>query len=141
MRGQSCVSTLNIHQNVLKNGNLLHKQGFVDSQFVTTVEMLLGPKKLHHYKHLKFFLDRVADSICWLELKSNKLNWTLVMVSIVTGNQALLKCLIILFFCLSKFIKKLFLVENFLLAKIFSILLNQQILALRKKWTLQICQY
>ena len=36
-RGLSCGSTLNIHQNLLKSGNLLHKQGFVDSQFCTTV--------------------------------------------------------------------------------------------------------
>ena len=31
-RGQSCGSPLNIHQDILKSGNLLHKQGFVDSQ-------------------------------------------------------------------------------------------------------------
>ena len=36
-RGLSCGSTLNIHQDLLKSGNLLHKQGFVDSQFCTTV--------------------------------------------------------------------------------------------------------
>ena len=36
-RGQSCGSTLNTHQDVLKSGNLLHKQGFFDSQFGTTV--------------------------------------------------------------------------------------------------------
>ena len=36
-RGLSCGSALNIHQDVLKSGNLLHKQEFVDSQFDTTV--------------------------------------------------------------------------------------------------------
>ena len=35
--GLSCGSTLNIHQEVLESGNLLHKRGFVDSQFGTTV--------------------------------------------------------------------------------------------------------
>ena len=35
----SCGSTLNIHQDGLKSGNLLHKQGFVDSQFGTTVRL------------------------------------------------------------------------------------------------------
>ena len=39
-RGQTCGSTLNIHQDVLKSGNLQHKQGFVDSQFGTTVVCL-----------------------------------------------------------------------------------------------------
>ena len=33
----SSGSTLNIHQGVLKSANLLHKQGFVDSQMKTTV--------------------------------------------------------------------------------------------------------
>ena len=36
-RGQSCGSTLNIHQDVLKSRNLLHKLGFVDYQYGTTV--------------------------------------------------------------------------------------------------------
>ena len=36
-RGLSCGSTLNIHQDSLKNGNSLHKWGFVDSQFGTIV--------------------------------------------------------------------------------------------------------
>ena len=36
-RGLSCGSTLNIRQDVLKSGNLLHKQGIVDSQFGTTI--------------------------------------------------------------------------------------------------------
>ena len=36
-RWQSFGSTLNIHQDVLKSGNLLHKRAFVDSQFGTTV--------------------------------------------------------------------------------------------------------
>ena len=31
-RRLSCGSTLNIHQDILKSGNLLHKWGFVDSQ-------------------------------------------------------------------------------------------------------------
>ena len=35
--GLSCGSTLNIHQDILKRRNLLHKWGFVDSQFGTTV--------------------------------------------------------------------------------------------------------
>ena len=34
---QSCGSTLNIHQVVLNSGSLLHKRGFVDFQFGTTV--------------------------------------------------------------------------------------------------------
>ena len=37
LRGLSCGSTLKIYQDVLKSGSLLHKQGFVDSQFGTTV--------------------------------------------------------------------------------------------------------
>ena len=37
LRTPSCGSTLNIHQDVLKNENLLHKRGFVDSQFGTSV--------------------------------------------------------------------------------------------------------
>ena len=36
-RGQSCGSTLYINEDVLKSRNLLYKQGFVDSQFGTTV--------------------------------------------------------------------------------------------------------
>ena len=36
-RGQRYLITLNIYQDVLKSRNLLHKQGFVDSQFGTTV--------------------------------------------------------------------------------------------------------
>ena len=51
-RGISCGSTLNIYQDILKSGNLLHKQGFVDSQFGTTVNygwiclhMTSGPLK------------------------------------------------------------------------------------------------
>ena len=36
-RGLSCGSTLNIHQEVLKNENLLHTRGFPDSQFGNTV--------------------------------------------------------------------------------------------------------
>ena len=39
-RGQSCGSTFNIHQDGLKSGNLLHKRGFVDSQFGATVTTL-----------------------------------------------------------------------------------------------------
>ena len=35
-RGQSCGSTLNILQDILKSGNLLQEMGFVDSQFGTT---------------------------------------------------------------------------------------------------------
>ena len=38
-RGLSCISTLNIHQGVLKSGNLLHKRGFVDSQLNCTVPL------------------------------------------------------------------------------------------------------
>ena len=40
-RGLSCGSTLNIHQDVLKSENLLHKQGFVDFQFGTTLSLFL----------------------------------------------------------------------------------------------------
>ena len=36
-RRQSCSIILNIRQDVLKSGNMLHKWGFVDSQFGTTV--------------------------------------------------------------------------------------------------------
>ena len=36
-REKSCGSTLNIHQEILKSENLLHKQGFVGSQFGTTI--------------------------------------------------------------------------------------------------------
>ena len=36
-RGLGCGSTLNIHQDVFISGNLLHKWGFVDSQFCTSV--------------------------------------------------------------------------------------------------------
>ena len=36
-RGLSCGNTLNIHQDILKSGNLLDKRGFVDSEFATTV--------------------------------------------------------------------------------------------------------
>ena len=36
-RGQSCGSTLNIYQEFLKSENLLHKWGFVDSEFGTNV--------------------------------------------------------------------------------------------------------
>ena len=36
-RGLSCGSTLNIFQDILRISNLLHKQGFVDSQMKTTV--------------------------------------------------------------------------------------------------------
>ena len=35
-RGQSCGSTLNIHQDILKIGNLLHKWGYFDIQFGNT---------------------------------------------------------------------------------------------------------
>ena len=45
-REQSCGSTLNIHQDDLKSGNLLYKRGFVDSQFGTTVCVLKISKKL-----------------------------------------------------------------------------------------------
>ena len=38
LRGQICGNTLNIYQDILKSGNLLHKQGFVDSQSSSTVE-------------------------------------------------------------------------------------------------------
>ena len=37
-RWQSCGSTLNIYQDVLKSGNSQHKRGFVDSQKVTTAQ-------------------------------------------------------------------------------------------------------
>ena len=40
-RGQSCGSTLNIHQDVLKSGNLLYKWGFFDSQFGITIPPIL----------------------------------------------------------------------------------------------------
>ena len=36
-RGLSCGSTFNICQDFLKHENLLHEQGFVDSQMKTTV--------------------------------------------------------------------------------------------------------
>ena len=39
-RGLTYGSTLNIHQGILKSGNLQHK--FVDSQFGTTAQWLLG---------------------------------------------------------------------------------------------------
>ena len=39
-RGLSC-STLNIRQDFLKSGNLLHKLGFVDSQFGITVCLVM----------------------------------------------------------------------------------------------------
>ena len=42
LRGLNCGSTINIHQEVLKNGNLLHKRTFVDSQFGTTVSKYSG---------------------------------------------------------------------------------------------------
>ena len=32
----SCVSTLSIHEDALKSGNLHHEQGFINSQFGTT---------------------------------------------------------------------------------------------------------
>ena len=35
---RSCGSTLNINQDVLKKGNLLHKRDFVDSQSSSTVK-------------------------------------------------------------------------------------------------------
>ena len=37
--GLGCDCTLNNCQNILKSANLLHKQGFVDSQMKTTVGM------------------------------------------------------------------------------------------------------
>ena len=39
---ETCGSTLNIHQDVLNSGNLLHKRDFVDSQFGTTVSKYSG---------------------------------------------------------------------------------------------------
>ena len=44
-RGQNCGNALNIHQDVLKSGNLLQKQGFVDPQFGTTVDS----KEFQHF--------------------------------------------------------------------------------------------
>ena len=38
LRGLSYGSTVNIYQDVLKSGNLLHKRGFVDSQLSSTVD-------------------------------------------------------------------------------------------------------
>ena len=37
LRGLSCGSTLNIHQDILKDGNFLHTQGFADSQSSSVV--------------------------------------------------------------------------------------------------------
>ena len=41
-RGLSCGSNPNIQRDVMKSGNLLHKWGFVDSQFDTTVLNLIN---------------------------------------------------------------------------------------------------
>ena len=38
-RELSSVRTINIHQGVLKSGNLLHKPGIIDSQFGTTIAL------------------------------------------------------------------------------------------------------
>ena len=38
-------NTPNIHQDVLKSGNLLHRWGFIDSQFGTTVAVESIPNK------------------------------------------------------------------------------------------------
>ena len=49
LRGQSCGSTFNIHQDVLKIRNLLHKWGFVDFQMVGTVsDFALEMSRIKH---------------------------------------------------------------------------------------------
>ena len=53
-RGQSYRTTLNIHQDILKSGNLLHEWGFVDFQFDTTVSTLTKyVKSLRELQHFK----------------------------------------------------------------------------------------
>ena len=40
-RGLSCGITLNIHQDILKCGNLLHRWAFIHFQFDTTVSLVI----------------------------------------------------------------------------------------------------
>lgn len=63
-KGQSCRSTLSIiYQDVLKNGSLLHKYGFVDSQMETTIPQLTN----------------MASSIRHTELSRHELGFTVLV--------------------------------------------------------------
>ena len=58
-RGLICGSTSSIGQDILKNGNLLHKWDFVDSQSVTTVGVLCNKVSLSQYVSLLYFFSRI----------------------------------------------------------------------------------